>query len=101
MTAPHPGEILRSRIAATGMNQEQFGKLNKGIHWVTLNRLIKGHEKIGPQYALILGKMLSTPPQYWLHLQTDYDLELHLATFERTVLGKRQKAIIERTKVMD
>lgn len=96
-----PGEILRERIKALGITQEQFGKSLKGFHWVTLNRIIRGHDRITPQVALILAKAFSTTPQYWLHLQADYDLQKHLASLATTKLGKKQSEIIERTRVFE
>lgn len=80
MNAPiiSPGEVLRDKIKALGITQEKFA-LGTGIHFVTLNRLIKGHEPITPRYALILAKAFSLKPQYWLYLGADYDLARFLA----------------------
>lgn len=101
MTAPHPGDVFAKHIKDTGFTQTDFGKRNKAIHWVTVNRLVKGHERIGPQQALILGKLFSTTPEYWMHLQADWDLQQHREKLAKGAkpMHVKQAAIIERTKV--
>lgn len=69
----HLGQILKAKIAELGITQEQFAK-GSGIHFVTLNRLIKGHDEITPREALILGKAFSLAPEFWLHAKADWQL---------------------------
>lgn len=102
MTTPFPGDVIRARFEAHKMTQDEFAAHSK-IHFVTLNRLLKGHDRINCQVALVLAKVFSTSPNYWLHLQADWDLDWHqkqLASSSASIWTKRQK-VIERTGVME
>jgi antitoxin HigA-1 len=101
MTVPFPGDVIQDRINDVDMSQFEVGTRNPTLHWVTINRLIKGHEKITPQVALILAKMFSATPQYWMHLQADWDLYEHQQNLAqpKKKLHEKQADIIARTKV--
>jgi antitoxin HigA-1 len=101
MTAQFPGDVLQEFINDADMTQLEVGTRNKTLHWVTINRLIKGHERISPQFALILGKMFSTEPSYWMRLQADWDLYQHQQNLAapKKAIHTKQAEILTRTKV--
>ena len=69
----HPGEHLRIDLEAAGVSQR---RLAAAIH-VPHNRIseiIQGRRSITADTALRLARVIGTTPQYWLNLQTNYDL---------------------------
>lgn len=101
MTPPTPGSILLDHIRPFKMTQEEFAKHSR-IHFVTLNRLIKGHQPITAQYAIVLAKIFSTEPEFWLHAQAAWDLHKHRVSLRGPLKGVKQKQfdMIERVGVM-
>jgi antitoxin HigA-1 len=68
----HPGEILREEfLVPLGMSA---GALAKRIH-VPRTRIEVGEASpITPDTALRLGKVFATSPEFWMNLQTRFDL---------------------------
>jgi addiction module HigA family antidote len=50
--------------------------------------VIKGARPVTAELALLFGRALSQSPQYWLNLQTDYDLKTAEAS-----IGPRLRAV--------
>jgi addiction module HigA family antidote len=78
MTAPHPGELLKAKILELGITQDVFAK-GTNIHFVTLNRLIKGHEKFTPRHDAVLCKAFSLKQGFFLHAAVDHEIALFMA----------------------
>lgn len=70
----HPGEILMEEFL-TPFNLSQY-RLAKDIDVapIRINEIIKGTRSISADTALRLGKYFNTSPQFWLNLQSHYDL---------------------------
>ncbi|HEX8839732.1 MAG TPA: HigA family addiction module antitoxin, partial [Sphingomicrobium sp.] len=45
-----------------------------GVSAVTISHIVNGHAPITAAMALRLGYATGTKPQYWLKLQSEYDL---------------------------
>jgi len=70
--AAHPGEILRTEfMEPLGISAYQ---LAKALHAPGIYEIVRGERAISADIALRLGKYFGTTPQFWLNLQTDYDL---------------------------
>ena len=70
----HPGEILREEfLVPLGMSA---GALAKRIHVprTRIERLVTESSPITPDTALRLGKVFATSPEFWMNLQTAFDL---------------------------
>jgi len=70
-----PGEILDEEfLAPLGLSQY---RLAKEIHVPPrrINEIVKGKRAITADTALRLGRFFGNTPQFWINLQTDYDLE--------------------------
>jgi len=85
----HPGEILREEFM--GPLHLSMNKLALDLR-VPVTRIAEiVHERRGitPDTALRLSRYFGTTPQFWLNLQTRYDLEIAqdkgLATINREV----------------
>ena len=70
----HPGEILLEEFLKP-MNISQ-NKLAMDIHVPAprINAIARGRRAITADTALRLGKYFGTGPEFWLNLQTYYDL---------------------------
>lgn len=72
----HPGEILMEDFL-TPMCISQY-KLAKDISVPArrINEIVHGQRAISADTALRLGKYFGISPQFWLNLQSHYDLEM-------------------------
>ena len=70
----HPGEILAlDFLEPKEMSQASLArKLN--IPTQRVNELVKGKRGITPETAILLGAFFHTTAEFWMNLQTGYDL---------------------------
>jgi addiction module HigA family antidote len=72
--AAHPGEILRTEfMEPMGITTYQ---LAKALHLQGVYEIVRGQRAISADVALRLGKYFGMTPQFWMNLQTDYDLRI-------------------------
>jgi addiction module HigA family antidote len=72
----HPGEILLEEfLQPMGLSQNRLA-IHMGVHARRINTIILGKRAITADTALRLARALNTTPQFWLNLQTSYDLEV-------------------------
>ena len=77
MTRPaiHPGEILADELKELGVSPTELARqINVPANRVS--QIINGKRAITGDTALRLGHWFGTTPQFWLNLQTAYDLRL-------------------------
>jgi len=70
----HPGEILLEEfLKPMGISQN---KLAMDIHVPAprINAIVKGARAISADTALRLGRYFGTGPEFWINLQSNYDL---------------------------
>jgi antitoxin HigA-1 len=80
----HPDEVLQEEfLKPMGLSQN---RLALDIHVPTrrINEIVLGKRSITADTALRLARYLGNSPQFWLGLQTDYDLDI-----TEDSLGKR------------
>ena len=73
VTAIHPGEHLAEELKALGMSAAELARQLK----VPTNRvtgILNGQRAITGDTALRLGHFFGTSPQFWLNLQSLYEL---------------------------
>ena len=86
----HPGEILREDfLTPVGMSQYRLAKAI-GVPLPRVNDIVRGKRAITADTALRLARFFNTTPQFWLGLQTQYDLDR-----ARDDLGDRLEREIE------
>lgn len=76
MPPMHPGEILLDEfMVPKGISQY---RLAKDIHVSPrrVNEIVHGKRAVTADTALRLGLYFGMTPQFWLGLQSDYDLDL-------------------------
>jgi addiction module HigA family antidote len=73
----HPGIILLEEfLQPMNITQETLATyLNISIKRV--NEIIQEKDKITPEIAWLLAQAFNTTPQFWMNLQTNYDLALN------------------------
>ena len=75
-TPTHPGEILLEEfLIPMGITQVQLAS-HIGVPIQRVNELVRGKRGVTPETAWLLGKAFSTSPEFWLNLQSAYDLYL-------------------------
>jgi addiction module HigA family antidote len=71
----HPGELLRDELEEIGVSLNELARALR----VPMNRIsaiVNGRRSITADTAMRLARYFCTSPQYWLNLQTAYDLEV-------------------------
>ena len=81
----HPGEILMEEFLKP-MKISQ-NKLAMDIHVPAprINAIAKGTRAITADTALRLGKYFGTGPEFWINLQTNYDLCVAAAESQKEI----------------
>jgi addiction module HigA family antidote len=70
----HPGVILNQEfLGPLGISQVSFAA-HLGVPVQRINELIRGKRGITPETAWLLSQALNTTPEFWINLQTAYDL---------------------------
>jgi addiction module HigA family antidote len=70
----HPGRFLRDELEALGISARKFAEHIQVPH-NAVTGIMNGERSISAQMAIRLGQAFSTTPQYWLNLQSIYDLK--------------------------
>jgi addiction module HigA family antidote len=85
----HPGEILGEDFMKPHKLSMNKLALNLRVPVTRIADIVAERRGITPDTALRLGRYFKTTPQFWLNLQTKYDLEIaedeRLAEIERDV----------------
>lgn len=70
----HPGDFLAETLEAIGVSQAAFARA-VGVSPMRISHVIKGSRPVTAELALLFGRAFGQSPQYWLNLQTDFDLK--------------------------
>ncbi|MGO4958327.1 HigA family addiction module antitoxin [Luteococcus sp. Sow4_B9] len=72
----HPGEVLMEDfIEGFGITQHKLA-VSIGVPPRRINEIVHGKRAITADTALRLGRYFGVEPQFWLNLQSRYELEL-------------------------
>ena len=72
----HPGEILLEEfLKPMGISQYRLAK-DISVPPRRINEIVHGKRAVTADTALRLGRFFTMSPQFWLNLQTRYDLEV-------------------------
>ena len=72
----HPGEVLLEEfLKPMGLSQNRLG-LSIGVHPRRINEIVLQKRRVTAETALRLARYFGTSPQFWLGLQSDYDLDV-------------------------
>ena len=72
--ATHPGELIKDELKERNMTQKELSELT-GIKPSVLSETINGKRSVSLNVAVALEKALNIPAEFWMNLQTQYDLD--------------------------
>lgn len=83
MTPIHPGRILKRELEARAQTANQLA-LALNVTSGRITSILKGKRRVTPETALRLARYFGNTPQFWMNLQTRFDLVVaELALGER------------------
>ncbi|EPL6453212.1 MULTISPECIES: HigA family addiction module antitoxin [Providencia] len=74
-TVTHPGIMVANILDDLGVGVRQFAR-NIGVTPATVSRFLSGKTALTPALAIRISAALGSNPEFWLRLQTHYDLRL-------------------------
>jgi addiction module HigA family antidote len=87
----HPGEFLRETLDDMALTQAALADAI-GVSPMRVSHLLKGDRPVTAELALRLGRALGQTPQYWLNLQSTYDLKVAQAEMKDSIKAVRMLA---------
>jgi len=80
----HPGEILADELGELGITPTELSR-QIGVPPNRISQIIQGKRAITGDTALRLGHWFKSSPEFWLNLQTAYDLRVAAKEVGRTI----------------
>jgi len=72
----HPGEVLQVEfLEPLGLSQNRLA-LDIGVPARRINEIVLRKRRVSADTALRLARYFDTTPQFWLGLQTDFDVDV-------------------------
>ena len=81
----HPGQILGEELAELGLSANAFAAKVK-VPTNRITEILAGRRSISAETALRLGRFFGTSAQFWMNLQTSYDLKTAAAESGRNII---------------
>ena len=73
----HPGEILLEEfLEPLGVTQVALAK-HVGVPVQRINEIVRRKRGVTPETAWLLSQALDTTPEFWVNLQSSYDLAVN------------------------
>jgi antitoxin HigA-1 len=72
----HPGEILREEFLVPLNMTAHALAMELRVPAPRINEIVRERRSITPATALRLARYFGTTPEFWLNLQTTYDLKI-------------------------
>ena len=89
----HPGKILRDEfLSPLGLSVYRLA-LEIKVSRPRMNDIVLGRRAVTTDTALRLGRYFGTTPEFWINLQTRYELDVA----ERTVRRKINREVVPHT----
>lgn len=71
----YPGEVLQEEfLGPMGISVYRLAK-ETGLSQTRLGQIIRGERNITAETAIKIGRFLNTGPEFWMNLQSLYDIE--------------------------
>jgi antitoxin HigA-1 len=80
----HPGEVLKETLTDMGLSMNQLAKAI-GVPTNRVSSIAGGVRSITGETALRLARYFGTTPEYWINMQSHYDLEVARDEWESAV----------------
>jgi addiction module HigA family antidote len=75
MDAIHPGEHLAEELNELNLSAAEFSR-QLGVPTNRITQIVNGRRSITGDTALRLGHFFGTSPEFWLNLQSIYEIRL-------------------------
>jgi len=89
----HPGEFLKEILDELNISQAGFAH-TIGLSSMRISHIVKGKRPVTAEMALLFGKAFGQSPQYWINLQTSYDLKMAEKDIRHRLAGIHELAHI-------
>ena len=73
MRFAHPGRLLKRELAARSLSANRLA-LTIGVPSGRINDIVSGRRSISADTAVRLGRYFGNRPQFWMNLQSQYDI---------------------------
>ncbi|MFQ5353207.1 MAG: HigA family addiction module antitoxin [Candidatus Binatia bacterium] len=71
----HPGKVLRAELAERNMSANQLA-LAIRVPANRITAILRGERSVSAETAVRLGRYLKTGADFWMHLQSAYDISV-------------------------
>jgi antitoxin HigA-1 len=75
LPAIHPGEFLSEILGELRISQAEFAR-RIGVSPMRVSHVVKGSRPVTAELALLFSRAFGQSPEYWLNLQSAYDLKI-------------------------
>lgn len=75
LTAIHPGEFLSEILDELGFSQARFAR-TIAVAPMRISHVVNCDRPVTAELALLFGRAFGQTPQYWLNLQSAFDLKI-------------------------
>ncbi|MEO7557739.1 MAG: HigA family addiction module antitoxin [Gammaproteobacteria bacterium] len=86
----HPGRILKRELAARGLSANRLA-LGLRVPSGRITDILNGKHGITPETALRLARAFGTSADFWMNLQTRYDLTIAKQSIGAKVVAEVQQ----------
>ena len=86
VTAIHPGEHLSEELQTLGISAAELAR-NLDVPTNRITQILNGQRAITGDTALRLAHFFGTSPEFWLNLQSLYELRLAQQKAGKTIKG--------------
>jgi antitoxin HigA-1 len=81
----HPGEVLQEEfLVPMGISVYRLAK-ETGLSPTRLGQIVKGSRGVTAETAIKIGRFLNTGPEFWMNLQSLYDIEEAITQYDKEV----------------
>jgi len=87
LPAIHPGEMLKDELDALGLSARAFADRLKVPH-NRISDIVAGRRAISADTSLRLGRFFGMSEDFWLRLQTTYEIKRAKAEIGAKILGE-------------
>ena len=75
LPAIHPGKFLSEILDELRISQAEFAR-RIGVSPMRVSHVVKGTRPVTAKLALLFSRAFGQSPEYWLNLQSAYDLKI-------------------------
>jgi len=98
LTPVHPGEVLMEEFLKPMKLSQNRLALSIGVDARRINEIVLGKRRVTADTALRVSRFFGNSPQFWMGLQSDYDLDVAEDELgERLEIEVREYAVVRQS----